>query len=262
MTVGEQLKRFRLLLGLSQKEMAAGIVTASFYSRVERGKNEIVIDKLVKILNAHGISFYDFFEVFDEENLPNLNLEKRLHSYFDNRDINKLIELKKAVKDKNSLLYLKINLIISDFKSSGACKQCIDKKSVLKDIDTKTDFWDLAMIASLYSFDQLKKIISSILKRQSSLDLHNTQIVIPLMDLLIRYLNRCYKEQHLMEAKEVENFVNTIPNTFAILFHKLIVKYYMALFNQDYRLAGKIIKLIDQSGYRHYIETLPQGKKL
>ena len=36
MTIGQQLKKFRLLLGLSQADMAAGIVTASFYSKVER----------------------------------------------------------------------------------------------------------------------------------------------------------------------------------------------------------------------------------
>ena len=53
MTIGQQLKKFRLLLGLSQADMAAGIVTASFYSKVERDQSEIVIDKLVEILNIY-----------------------------------------------------------------------------------------------------------------------------------------------------------------------------------------------------------------
>lgn len=95
MTIGQQLKKFRLLLGLSQADMAAGIVTASFYSKVERDQSEIIIDKLVEILNAHNISLNEFFEAFDKENLPNLNLEKKVYSYFDNRDLGKLIALKK-----------------------------------------------------------------------------------------------------------------------------------------------------------------------
>lgn len=96
MTIGQQLKKFRLLLGLSQADMAAEIVTASFYSKVERDQSEIIIDKLVEILNAHNISLNEFFEAFDKENLPNLNLEKKVYSYFDNRDLGKLIALKKG----------------------------------------------------------------------------------------------------------------------------------------------------------------------
>lgn len=63
MTIGQQLKKFRLLLGLSQADMAAGIVTASFYSKVERDQSEIVIDKLVEILNAHNISLNEFLRL-------------------------------------------------------------------------------------------------------------------------------------------------------------------------------------------------------
>lgn len=116
MTIGQQLKKFRLLLGLSQADMAAGIVTASFYSKVERDQSEIIIDKLVEILNAHNISLNEFFEAFDKENLPNLNLEKKVYSYFDNRDLGKLIALKKEVKDRDALIYLKLKLIIADLE--------------------------------------------------------------------------------------------------------------------------------------------------
>ncbi len=61
MTIGEQLKRERILLGITQRQMCAGIITESFYSRVENNKNEINIDDLIKILNKQHISFYDFF---------------------------------------------------------------------------------------------------------------------------------------------------------------------------------------------------------
>ena len=33
MTIGQQLKKSRLLFGLTQEEMSAGIVSESFYSR-------------------------------------------------------------------------------------------------------------------------------------------------------------------------------------------------------------------------------------
>lgn len=59
-TIGRQLRKFRMLLGLSQTEMATGIVTDSFYSKVERDISGISIDKLIEILNIHHISFLTF----------------------------------------------------------------------------------------------------------------------------------------------------------------------------------------------------------
>ena len=54
MTIGEQLKKTRTLLGLTQTQMCSGIVTESFYSRVERGLSEINATDLFRILNEHN----------------------------------------------------------------------------------------------------------------------------------------------------------------------------------------------------------------
>ena len=51
MKIGTQLKNTRLLLGLTQEQFSAGIVTESYYSRVESNKNNISMDSLLKILN-------------------------------------------------------------------------------------------------------------------------------------------------------------------------------------------------------------------
>ena len=50
MTIGEQLREIRDSLNLTQTQMCAGVVTESFYSRVENGKSEINIDDLLAIL--------------------------------------------------------------------------------------------------------------------------------------------------------------------------------------------------------------------
>lgn len=220
MTIGQQLKKFRLLLGLSQADMAAGIVTASFYYKVERDQNEIVIDRLVEILNAHNISLYDFFEAFDKENLSNLNLEKKVYSYFDNRDLSKLIALKKEVKDRDTLIYLKLKLIIADLKGRVRempqnSQEELRKICLEEDTNAQKDFWGIAISTPLYNF---------------------------------------------AEAEEVGKFVNAMPSNFSIIFHKLVVKYYLALFNNDSELANEIIGLINQSGFQHYAKTLPQIK--
>ena len=49
-SIGEALKEERRSLGLTQEQFIKGIISESFYSKVERGKNEIVAVDLLKIL--------------------------------------------------------------------------------------------------------------------------------------------------------------------------------------------------------------------
>lgn len=87
MTIGQQLKKSRLLFGLTQEEMSAGIVSESFYSRVERDKNAITINKLIAMLNANNISLNDFFKTFDNDGMPELKLQRQIYSAFNDRDL-------------------------------------------------------------------------------------------------------------------------------------------------------------------------------
>lgn len=53
--IGDKLKNLRQQLGLTQTEMAAGVISVSFYSKVERGLNDIGINDFLEILKKHGI---------------------------------------------------------------------------------------------------------------------------------------------------------------------------------------------------------------
>ena len=75
MTIGERLKELRLFLGLTQEEMTQGVVSESFYSKVERGTSKINILDLLEILNKNGINLEDFFEEENSTNKNNLNNE-------------------------------------------------------------------------------------------------------------------------------------------------------------------------------------------
>lgn len=56
MKIGELLKMTRKNIGWTQKEMAVGIVSESFYSKVERGIHHINADTLLEILKAKRIN--------------------------------------------------------------------------------------------------------------------------------------------------------------------------------------------------------------
>lgn len=60
MTIGSALKQLRTKLGLTQAEMAAGIISVSFYSKVERDIHDIGTTELIELLNQHNIDVTTF----------------------------------------------------------------------------------------------------------------------------------------------------------------------------------------------------------
>ncbi len=62
-TIGEALKQIRHELYLTQEQMCAGVVTRSFYAKVESGRNRISADKLTEILFEHDIDITYFYQL-------------------------------------------------------------------------------------------------------------------------------------------------------------------------------------------------------
>jgi len=60
MTIGEALKQLRLHAGLTQNQMAAGLMSESFYSKVERDVHEIDANLLIELLTAHHFDVVSF----------------------------------------------------------------------------------------------------------------------------------------------------------------------------------------------------------
>ena len=101
MKIGQVLKEYRLHAGLTQTEMAAGLVSESFYSKVERGVHEIHAELLIKILEDHNFDVIAFFQ----------RVIKPVNSYFD-------IE-SKIIIAKNTKNLAMLDKIKKDLKNGG-----------------------------------------------------------------------------------------------------------------------------------------------
>ena len=91
MTIGQALKDTRKALGLTQTEMAAGIVSPSFYSKVERGVHDIGADELLAILNANNINYTEFFGHLKSNNLMQEDYLQEINQAYQHEDKNRLI---------------------------------------------------------------------------------------------------------------------------------------------------------------------------
>ena len=93
MTIGEALKQLRLHAGLTQEEMAAGLMSESFYSKVERDIHKIDANLLVKLLVAHHFDVVSFFTKISNQDIrtePNFELMNQISFAQNRKDLNAL----------------------------------------------------------------------------------------------------------------------------------------------------------------------------
>ncbi|WP_236629366.1 MULTISPECIES: helix-turn-helix domain-containing protein [Lactobacillus] len=101
MTIGQALKQVRVQTGLTQTQMAAGIVTTSFYSKVERGVHSIDADVLVKILSANHVDVVDFFQRLNFQSFkenPNFELINQISFAQNRKDLKTLDQIVAKIK--------------------------------------------------------------------------------------------------------------------------------------------------------------------
>ena len=78
MTIGEALKQTRKSMKLSQTEMAGDVLSTSYYSKIERGLNDIQTQDLIDLLKQHGLQASIFLERIENEDSENDIAHKNL----------------------------------------------------------------------------------------------------------------------------------------------------------------------------------------
>ena len=116
MTIGALLKQYRLENGKTQKEWAAGIVSPSYYSKVEQNKHRITAEDLIAVLRANQIGLWDFFQKLDDSEQQQFDefkfVDHAINQAWYQNDQAKLKEIRQYVEDSTManqdkwLLYL------------------------------------------------------------------------------------------------------------------------------------------------------------
>ena len=123
MTIGELLKDYRIKQGKNQREFIAGIVSQSYYSKVEKEIHRITADDLLKILNHNGIPVKEFFEKLEIDpnqwQIDKINklMEEITKASYSEQAIDQIRKIREKVKklDLNPELKEEALLIIDGF---------------------------------------------------------------------------------------------------------------------------------------------------
>lgn len=259
MRIAQQLKRTRILLGLTQAEMIDNIMTTSFYSKVEHEKHDITINDLLDILNDHHMSLYDFFSgitelrtedqiiqdqltlAFYEEKVDelkalkpkNLPYQETIEAAYSEKDAASLIAILNDPNFTNQKYRQVILLLLTDL---GDTQYRISKYDLRKPKHTifqlgkwdQDSLWIFFMSMSLYSFQELAELINSIFNDYNYQKERDEYSLSLLANIEARYARFCYQDNQRDEFEKALNYLTRLSDSKLILLQKLTVKYYQA----------------------------------
>lgn len=266
MTIGEALKSLRLHAGMTQTQMAAGIVTESFYSKVERGVHAIDADILIKILLVHHFDVTKFFEqIGNQQSMePYFNMAGKIIFAQNNKDLQTLNEIKSKIQDdKQAPQWLKYRLELayawtlrSDDQISPEVKEKVKGLIVSENWD-RTSYHFLSQAVIFLDIDDAKQLVDSAFsayRKHPAIDTFTLQF---LATTAINYLNCCY-HQHADRSYTLNalKFLHELLPDPSIGLQKLLGLFYGAVFDRDEERAKRLKAVIENCGYAKIIDDV------
>lgn len=250
--IGNRLKKTRVLMELTQTEMSADAISESFYSKVERNLTDINAADMTIILNAHQVSFRDFFE--GEKNLlpKKRALWKKLIVAFNRQDLKSLkkINYQSIEKYNLELVYKLVNAELTHQVNqlSPALKRKV-KTDLLQIGNWNTEsLWKLGIALPLYNIDELDFLIKSVFEYYRDSKFKADELI-AIANLMIGYLKECYKNGRLDLIKQVKVDLNKLPTSTLLALPKILINYYLALLEENVQKAIRIEDVLKKCGY-------------
>ena len=271
--IGNKLKALRQELGLTQTEMAAGVISVSFYSKVERGLNDIGVNDFLEILHKHNVEPQKFFNDFkvkkDNRKLVLSLMNKFIKAAYSDNDevIKKIIKELQLIKPRTA--FIKFSLLqaklIEQTKDINALKK-LDKsqknkiKKIIFQKDTdENEYHRISLIGNIiqiYSFDEASFLVNSIIRHYHNVDKLDKKIMIALSVLMINYIDWCYKEERYSLCSVPINFLKRLPNDIELAFGKILGRYYEDLISNKKDEANIIRDILIKSGYEANVKKM------
>ncbi|KRM02210.1 helix-turn-helix domain-containing protein [Lactobacillus kitasatonis] len=263
MNISQLLREYRFHVGFTQKEMAADVISESFYSRVERGTREIDAKDLVKLLEVHKFDVATFFRRLSKSDESYFETESQIVFAMNTKNIAKIHEIERELRKEgiNPPNWLEFRLKLasawithSSEEVSPAMQDKI-KKLIINENWDRTSFYFLSQAVILMNIDDARKLIDSAYQafyRNPSTD---APILETISIMAINYMNCCYHEKVGKEyIVSSVKFLRSLPITPEIGFFSILCTYYEALFDHDQQLQDRIIDILQRSRYLSLIQ--------
>lgn len=271
--IGKRLKTLRQELGLTQTEMAAGVISVSFYSKAERGLNDIGINDILEILQKHNVSPQDFFEDYkvDKDNKKKVTalMNKFVTAAYNNDDyeITKIIKDLKQIKPQSA--FIKFSLVQAELIENTLNMNTIEKldkrkknelKRVIFQKDTEENEYHrivlIANIIQIYNLEEATFLINSILRRYQKKDVIDKKLMLALSVLIVNYVDWCYGQNKINLCYKPLEYLRSMPNDVQLALPKIFGCYYEDLIDNKNLEANNIKEVLIKTGYSENVKNM------
>lgn len=274
--IGNKLKQLRHDLGLTQTEMAAGVISVSFYSKVERGFHDIGAEELIEILQKHNISFQEFFSGISKGEADKKKLNALVNRFVraanedNDNEIVSIINEFESVKPKTP--FIKSQILLAKMIANTHDKKSLarlsenEKKNIKKIIfqeDTdENEYLRIAIIANtirVYSLDEASFLVTSIIRRYYDEDKIEKKMLFALSALMTNYVNWCFENGKSELCIEALNYLKKLPCTVELTFFKILAEYYDCIGKNEKDDSIKIREVLSKAGYHTFVNKMTRA---
>lgn len=277
MTIGEALKQIRHELYLTQEQMCAGVVTRSFYAKVESGRNRISADKLTEILFEHDIDITYFYQLLrntysSQSKLKENDLNQKMNQAFNSGKI-ELIEQnyhKILLQSNSSILKLRAMISVANLKDELNLIDPKVKEKLFVEFDeganwmTRPDLlrlftdtmplWDLSNLSFF-----IGRLLAKVQKEHNIPELLQERY----LRVFENYLAVYYKKNNPIKTIDVNvqktfDYILNLEPTVHFLLYKVAAVYLQNLFLGKKEEAQKIKDEMKKYGYQDIVKTWPK----
>lgn len=274
MTIGEALKQIRHELYLTQEQMCAGVVTRSFYAKVESGRNRISADKLTEILFEHDIDITYFYQLLrntysSQSKLKENDLNQKMNQAFNSGKI-ELIEQnyhKILLQSNSSILKLRAMISVANLKDELNLIDPKVKEKLFVEFDEGANWMtrpDLLRLFTdtmpLWDSSDLSFFIGRLLAKVQKE--HNIPELLQERYLRVfeNYLAVYYKKNNPIKTIDVNvqktfDYILNLEPTVHFLLYKVAAVYLQNLFLGKKEEAQKIKDEMKKYGYQDIVKT-------
>lgn len=236
--------------GINQKKLAKGIMSQSYYSRIERGTGKITVTHLLKILNKNQISPVAYLQQFYPEDFKRKEYyQNELLEAVIAKDLVRLQNLLNEYQYPSSLSGHLLKAAILSLKGKNKRelkKELVQIKRKIFQFDNwNNDFlWGVLIAILIYPIQNFSKLVLSIFRKIQLKD-SNERTVELLANIAVVYAIKLKEEKKSWKEIEVATkFLEALPQNENIFIQKLIGKYLELKHKNDYLNAKSIEETI------------------
>ena len=257
---------------ISQSEMARGVLSTSYYSKIERGLNDIQTQDLIDLLKQHGLRASAFLERLEDEDNENdlahknLMWQKQFQDAYYHQQIERLEDLKTEIRKYKDQSQNTFNLYALVVFSIASLKKQINQiseniKQRVRQIVFDSDEWSestlqiFAMTMMIYDPEDMDILVNSIFKSYRNVSNLSGRLQEIISAIAVNYLANVYVQGRKVNLKLVYHFISELPEIPRNAFAKIIANYYRACFAGEDSEADQIIKFMRNNGMSHLINN-------